>query len=632
MSILSLIDVSITFDGPLLLDRVNLHIEEGERVCLLGRNGEGKSTLMRLMTGGLTPDSGEVVTRQGVVLGFVPQEVPTEIEGTVFQVAVSQMGDVGPVLAEFQTLSGHSDEESTVRLCTVQERMDELGGWEQLNRVEQILSRLDLDGEAPFSFLSGGLKRRVLLARALASGPDILVLDEPTNHLDIDSIRWLEEFLVKEGRTLFFVTHDRSFLRSLATRILELDRGSLTSWNCTYDQFLDRKQEALHAEGKEWERFDKKLAQEEVWIRKGIKARRTRNEGRVKALKQMRKERHKRRERVGSVSMQAQEADRSGKLVAEVTDVSFDFGSGPVIDSLSVNIIRGDKIGIIGPNGAGKTTLLRILLGDLPPCSGRVRLGTNLQVAYSDQLREELDPNLTVYECIAEGNDFFEFNGERKHVITYLRDFLFPPERSRAPIRLLSGGERNRLLLARLFSRPSNVLVLDEPTNDLDMETLDLLEELLLEYRGTLLVVSHDRDFLNNVVTSSLVFEGQGRVTEYAGGYDDWLSQRPEPARVEPVRAPAPKQASAPPRRDQPRKLTFKESNELEKLPDRILLLETELEELHSRMGDPKFYTLDKKTMQEVLDREEPLKREIAAAYDRWEDLEAIREAWEISK
>src|SRR6476660_5681739 len=563
MALLGMQDVSIAFGGPPVLDHARFAIERGERVCLLGRNGAGKSTIMKLLDGTMRPDDGEIVRQSGVTVTRLEQEVPDDVEGTTFDVVAEGLGPSGKLLARYHHAShrvatDHSD--SALReMDRLHHQLDAAGAWEMQTRVDTVLQHLGLDPDAEFSALSGGRKRQVLLARALVRQPDLLLLDEPTNHLDVEAIEWMEKFLIDRGTTLLFVTHDRAFLRRLATRIVELDRGRLVDWGGDYDTYLRRKDAALAAEEKEWSEFDKKLAKEEVWIRTGIQARRTRNEGRVRSLEALRVERSARRERSGTVRLQTQEVERSGKLVVEATGVSFSRGDRFIVRDLTTTIMRGDRVGLIGPNGSGKTTLLRLLLGELTPDSGTIRLGTGLEVAYFDQLREQLDPERSVFDSVADGADFVDIRGARKHVLGYLQDFLFSADRARTPVRALSGGERNRLLLARLFTRSFNLLVLDEPTNDLDIETLDLLEELLLEYEGTLLLVSHDRDFLDQVVTSTLVFEGNGRVAEYAGGYSDWLRQRPVP-----VAPPAPKKAAstAPQRANKsaskPRKLSFK--------------------------------------------------------------------------
>jgi ATP-binding cassette subfamily F protein uup len=627
MALLGLRGITVSFGGPALLDGVDLSIERGERLCLVGRNGSGKSTLMKVLSGEIVPEDGEVVRQGGLKVARLTQEVPHGMTGSVYDVVAAGLGEAGALLAEYHHVSHElavdCSDGMLRKLEQVQQRLEAAGGWELNREVETVLSRLELPAEAEFSALSGGLKRRVLLAQALITKPDLLLLDEPTNHLDIEAITWLEEFLLGFNGTLLFVTHDRSFLQRLATRIIELDRGRLTSWPGDFATYLRRKQEALDAEAGANALFDKKLAEEEVWIRQGIKARRTRNEGRVRALEAMRRERTERRERQGTARLQLNEADRSGKLVVEAEGVSFSYDGKPVIKDLSTVIMRGDKVGIIGPNGAGKTTLLRLLLGQLAPQQGSVRLGTKLEVAYFDQHRAILDEEMTVLDNVAQGSEQITVNGQSKHVMSYLQDFLFAPARARTPVKALSGGERNRLLLARLFTQPANVLVMDEPTNDLDMETLELLESLLVDYAGTLLVVSHDRAFLNNVVTSTLVFEGEGRIGDYVGGYDDWLRQR----RSEPAARPVEKTAAAAApaeRRDKPKaKMSYKEQRELETLPQRIETLEAEQQALHHAMSDPDFYQRDKAAITAMQDRLAALEDELAAAYERWEMLEA---------
>jgi ATP-binding cassette subfamily F protein uup len=620
MALISASNLTLAFSGPPLLDDISLQIHSGERICLLGRNGEGKSTLMRVLAGELAPDAGEVGWSKGLSLASLPQEVPAALAGTVYEVVASGAGEAGRCLAALH-VEGRGGECADPGLLERAHRMlDEQAGWSLTRRIDTVLTHLGLDPDAPFESLSGGVKRKTLLGRALAAEPDILFLDEPTNHLDVEAITWLEEFLVKEPRTLFFVTHDRMFLRHVANRILELDRGRLVDWACGYDTFLQRKADVLATEETLWRKFDQKLKEEEVWIRKGIKARRTRNEGRVRALKAMRLERRQRRERTGSVAMQIQEARKSGNLVLEVNGISYSWGEKPVISDFSANIMRGDKVGIVGPNGAGKTTLLKLLLGELAPKDGEVRQGTNLEVAYSDQMRSVLDDAKTARDIVGDGSDYVDVNGNRRHVIGYLKDFLFTPERAQTPVGVLSGGERNRLLLARLFTRPCNVLVLDEPTNDLDQETLELLEELIGDFAGTVLVVSHDREFLNNTVTSCFVFEGGGRVVEYAGGYDDWLAQRPRAEEPEPPRAKAPK-----PKVPATRKLTWKESRELDDLPGRIETLEADIAALQERMNDPDFYTNDHTVVAAEAARLEVLESELDALLTRWDELEELR-------
>jgi ABC transport system ATP-binding/permease protein len=631
MALLGMQDVSIAFGGPPVLDHANFGIERGERVCLLGRNGAGKSTVMKLLDRSMLPDSGEVVRQTGVTVTRLEQEVPDDLEGTTFDVVAAGLGPAGSLLSRYHDAShrvatDHSD--SALReLDRLHHELDVAGAWEMQTAVDTVLQHLGLDPDAPFARASGGRKRQTLLARALVRQPDVLLLDEPTNHLDVDAIEWMEEFLIGRGTTIVFVTHDRAFLRRLATRIVELDRGQLVDWGTDYDTYLERKDARLASEAREWEEFDKKLAKEEVWIRTGIQARRTRNEGRVRSLEALRVERNARRERVGTVRMQAQEAERSGRLVVEARGVSFSRGDRVIVRDLTTTITRGDRVGLIGPNGSGKTTLLRLLLGDLAPDSGTIRMGTGLEIAYFDQLREQLDPERSVFDSIADGADFVEIGGNRKHVNGYLQEFLFPPDRARTPVRALSGGERNRLLLARLFTRRFNLLVLDEPTNDLDIETLDLLEELLVEFSGTLLIVSHDRDFLDNTVTSTLVFEGGGRVGEYVGGYTDWVRQRKvaTSSLAAPKRAASAAPASAPAAspRGKKRKLSLKEKNELEALPDRIDAMEREREAIYASLSDPALLR-DGSAVAEARARLAATEAEIVSLTARWEALETI--------
>ena len=598
MALVSMRGVSLAFGGPLILDKVDWQVVRGERVGLVGRNGAGKSTLMRLLHGDLKPDGGEVLRPQGVRVARLAQEVPQGRAGSVFdEVAAGQGGKPAE-------------------------------GYE----VDKILSRMGLDPDARFEALSSGMKRRVLLAQALVTEPDVLLLDEPTNHLDIESIRWLEDYLIRFGGTLVFVTHDRTFLSRLATRIVEVDRGRLFDWSCDYATFLERKEAALAAEERQAALFDKRLAEEEVWIRKGIQARRTRNEGRVRALKAMREERKARRDRAGSAKMLAQEAEKSGMLVLEAKAAGFAYADRAIIADATAAIMRGDKVGLIGPNGSGKTTLLRLLLGELEPTSGSVRRGTNLEIAYFDQLRATLDEEATVRDNVSGGYDNIVINGQSRHVIGYLEDFLFAPERSRTPVKLLSGGERNRLLLAKLFTKPSNLMVLDEPTNDLDVETLELLESLLIDYQGTVLLVSHDRSFLNNVVTGVLSVEADGQVRESPGGYDDWLRRSvSEAAQARPAAAAAAAESKPPAAAQAPasavgkaRKLAHKEKRELEELPRRIEVLEIEQAQLHDEMAVPAFYQRDKAEIARAKARLESIKQELAAAFERWERLEGM--------
>ena len=613
--------VDFSIGGPLLLEHVDLTLEPNERVCIVGRNGAGKSTLMRLLAGELTPDDGEVRLQNGVVVARMAQEVPQDTSGTVFDVVAEGLGDLGHLLALYHHALHDGDMEA---MGDAQEKIEAQHGWDLDLRVQQVLTKLELPEDADFAALSGGMKRRVLLAQALVRKPDILLLDEPTNHLDIDAIAWLEGFLKQFEGSIVFVTHDRSFLRALATRIVEIDRGQVTSWPGDYENYLRRREERLHAEAQENARFDKLLAQEEIWIRQGIKARRTRNEGRVTALKALRRERSQRRELGGNVNMAVSAAQKSGKKVIEIEGITQAYDGRVLLDNVSTTILRGDRVGIIGPNGAGKSTLLKILLGELQPQAGEVTLGTGLQVAYFDQHRSQLNDSLNALENVAEGRDFIEINGTRKHIIGYLQDFLFSPERARAPITRLSGGERNRLLLAKLFAQPSNLLVMDEPTNDLDVETLELLEELLGEYKGTLLLVSHDREFIDNVVTSTLVLEGQGRLADYVGGYSDWLRQRsvatPSAANAA---SPAPQPVAAVPTAPAKRKRSYKDARDLEQLPGRIEALESRIAALTAAMHAPAFYQREIAAINADNATLAQAQSELDAAYARWEALEA---------
>ncbi len=629
MALLGMREVGIGFGGPALLDEVTLQIEPGERICVLGRNGAGKSTLLRLIDGELEPDRGEITRGQGLRTARLTQEVPRALPGSIFDQVAAGLGPSGRLLGEYHRVSGRLAEggdhgKLAEELERLQHALDADDGWQMQRRVEAVLSRVGLDADAKCEALSAGMKRRVLLAKVLVADPDLLLLDEPTNHLDVDAICWLEEFFQRYAATLVFVTHDRMFLRRLATRIIELDRGRATSWACGYATYLERKQAALEAEAKQQALFDKRLAREEAWIRQGIQARRTRNEGRVRALKRMREERRMRREQPGPLRMQVQEAQRAGRLVIEAKRVGFAYDGDAVVRDLTTSIMRGDKVGIIGPNGSGKTTLLRLLLGELPPNDGTVRHGTHLETAYFDQLKGRLDEEKTVQENVGVGSDSVVVNGQKRHILGYLQDFLFPADRARTAVKFLSGGERNRLLLARLFTKPCNVLVLDEPTNDLDAETLEMLEERLAEFAGTLLLVSHDREFLNNVVTSTLVFEGKGRVKEYAGGYDDWLVQRGNetPADTEPA---ATKPKRKPPRQkpEATRRLPYKEQLELEAIPQQIETLEARREQAHQAMADPSFYQQDGPQIAQATAELKALDDELAAAYRRWEELEA---------
>ncbi|MEY3958251.1 MAG: hypothetical protein RJA37_854 [Verrucomicrobiota bacterium] len=593
MALLSLLDVYVGFGGPPVLDRLNLQIEAGERVCLLGRNGAGKTTLMRVAAGETPPDSGTVTVPEGVRLARLTQEIPESLPGTVREIVAGGLSDADP--AE---------------------------DWEKDIRVDDLVSRLGLPEDRAFDDLSGGLKRRCLLARALACDPGLLLLDEPTNHMDLDSILWMEEFLLERRTPLLFVTHDRAFLRRMANRILELDRGKLTSWSCDYDTYLVRKEELFEAEERQRAAFEKKLSQEEAWSRRSPGARRTKSNARMEALKRLREQRAGMRTATGSAKMEISEAERSGVRVVEAEKIAFAYPGGePVIRDFSLNLSRGDKIGLIGPNGAGKTTLVRMLLGQLTPTAGSIKFGTKLEVVYFDQMRGQIDDSRTVAENVAGDSDTVEVQGRSRHVISYLQDFLFEPSRARSKAKVLSGGERNRLLLARLFTKPANVLVLDEPTNDLDAETLDVLEDILVDYSGTLIIVSHDRDFLDNVVTSTLVFEGNGVVTEHVGGYSDW---RAEVARLAAAkRSGGTKPAEPTVKGPAPAKLSNKERKELETLPARIEQLEAEQASLTAQLGDPELYKDGGAKAAELQRRLQAAEIEHSSALARWMELDA---------
>ena len=623
MALLWINNISVSFGGPLLLDGASLQIEAGERIGLLGRNGSGKSTLMKLLHQDIVPDTGEMVCAGEVRVALMPQDIE-DLPGTVYDVVASGGQKHLDLLRAYHDLTlqmANSDDQILLnKIEQVQHQLEVAGAWQHSRKVEAVISRTSLDEQAEFRFLSAGLKRRVLLARALVSEPDILLLDEPTNHLDIDSILWLEAFLQNFDKTLMFVAHDRTFLQKIATRIVEIDRGKLFSFSCNYTTYLERRQAMQDAEEKQWQTFDKKLAQEEIWIRQGVKARRTRNEGRVRVLMALREERARRRERDGNVRFAISEAQRTGKLVADAEKISFSYGDKKIIDSFSTTILRGDRVGIIGPNGSGKTTLLKVLVGELPISGGKIRLGTGIAIAYFDQLRAQFDESKSLRDNISDGNDTVFINGTARHIVGYLQDFLFPPAQILAPVSSLSGGERNRLLLARLFATPSNVLVLDEPTNDLDAETLELLEDRLLEYTGTILLVSHDRTFLNNVVTSTIVLEGEGRLQEYVGGYDDWLRQRVEiketSKEAKTKREKQPKEKS---------KLSFKETRELEDLPQKIEEMEQAKSELLELLNSPDFYkTNHPDQVMAVHTKLEIMEADLTVAYTRWNELEEL--------
>lgn len=624
---IGLYEISLSFGDPLIFDDLSLELGMGERIALLGRNGAGKTTMMRVIAGELEVDRGKVIYQKGIKVALLPQEVPSGIKGTVFDVVLSGLGEKVKLLADYHHIAHRLQTEHSPELIRqlgkLQTEIDHIGGWDLNSEAENVIASMKLDPESDFERLSGGQKRRALLARALVLKPDVLLLDEPTNHLDIDSIDWLEGFLKDYPGTVFFVTHDRTFMTHLATRIVELDRGKILNWECDYRTFLERKKAALENEEAYWANFDKKLAREEIWIRQGVKARRCREEGRVSALLRLREEKKNQRKVEGLVRLQVQDTGISGHVVLKAANLGFSYGDKCLIRDFSTRIMRGDKIGLIGPNGSGKTTLINILLGKITPERGKARMGTNLEIAYYDQLREQLDEGSSIAENITK-NDTVVINGKPKHIIGYLQGFLFAPDRIRTQVKYLSGGERNRLLLAKLFSKPSNFLVMDEPTNDLDIETLELLEELLLEYPGTIILVSHDRTFLNNVVTSTIVLEGDGAVNEYPGGYDDWLKLRPAPIAEAKSKAKTEPEPPKPEEKDAPRKLSSKERKELEELPLIIQKLEQEQENIFALLADFTFYQRDPFEVAKTKKRSEALKNEILAVYDRWEYLEAL--------
>jgi ABC transport system ATP-binding/permease protein len=635
LPLVALDHVSIAFGHLPLLDDASLQIERSERVCVIGRNGAGKSTLLQIVSGEQVPEAGSIWRQPGLRTGRLAQDAPLADSRPVFDVVADGLENLGNLVkgyhhAAMEVAEGGGSSAALERLGNLQHELEERDGWRLEQRVEMVLARLDLPSETRVDTLSGGGRRRVLLARALVGQPDLLLLDEPTNHLDIESMSWLEAFLADYPGAVLFVTHDRTFLQNVATRIVELDRGQLTSWPGDYATFLRRKEERLANETTAQEKFDKKLSEEEAWLRQGIKARRTRNEGRVRALLAMRQERAVRREQLGSVALNVQVAERSGQMVFEAEHVSKSYDANPVVSDLSLRVTRGDRLGLIGPNGSGKTTLLRMLIGELEPDAGTTRRGANVQIAYYDQQREQLDPERTVFDTIADGSDLITVNGQPQHVHGYLRDFLFPKERANSRVKALSGGERNRLLLARLFARPANVLVLDEPTNDLDIETLELLESRLIEFPGTLLLVSHDRTFIDNVVASTLVFEGGGHVQEYVGGYEDWFRQRADlkigsPKTSDVLEAggtAAVKTAAKQADRLRSAKATFREQQEFKQLPDRIEALEVEQRDLAARIGSADFYKESGEVIKSALDRLSALEKEVLEAYARWNELE----------
>jgi ATP-binding cassette subfamily F protein uup len=628
MAYITLRDVHLAFGGPALLDGANFNLERGERVCLIGRTGEGKSTLLKLIEGSLLPDNGEVSIQNGLTVSMLAQDVPMD-SGKVADIVADGAGEAANVLKEYHEASDAcvlGDMEACDRMGMLQHKLDQLDGWALENKVNSILSKMGLDPNADLADLSGGRKRRVLLARALLTQPDVLLLDEPTNHLDVESIEWLEKFLLDQNNlTLLFISHDRSFVDSIATRIVELDRGILRGYEGNYSRYLELKAQQMEAEEKQNALFDKKLAEEEAWIRQGIKARRTRNEGRVRALKDLREQSKARRSQQGKVSMTTQEANRSGKLVFEIENLSVGYDSKVLIKDFSAIVLRGDRIGLVGDNGVGKTTLIKAILGEIKH-SGSVKTGTQLEVAYFDQLRNALDLEKTVMANVSEGSDFVDVNGNRRHIYSYLQDFLFSPERARTPVKALSGGERNRILLAKLLLKPSNLIVMDEPTNDLDMVTLELLEEMLSEYKGTLLLISHDRAFMDNVVTSTWVFDGKGQIDEYIGGYQDYLEQRPDQKVVDQKsdvkKAQAKAEAAAAAAAPKKVKLSYKDQRELEQLPAEIEKLETEQAELSAKLADGSWFVSDANAATAASQRLAEIEELLLEKLERWDILE----------
>ncbi len=628
MPIVTVKDLYHSFGAAPVLDHVNLSIDRGERICLVGRNGEGKSTLLKLLAAEIKPDEGEVIYSQGLRVGQLRQDVPESMPGTVYDVVAQGVGDLGRIITDWHhaALLAATDPAAFKTMESLQQRIEDQQGWTLEQRISSTISLLKLPADEIFDALSGGLKRRCLLAQALVAGPDFLLLDEPTNHLDIEAIDWLEGFLKAFGGAILFITHDRAFLQNLATRIIDLDRGQLTSWPGNYQKYLESKQQQLDAEETANALFDKKLAQEEAWIRQGIKARRTRNEGRVRALERMREERQQRRETTNRARLASQSSEQSGKIVIEAVDLEYRWDEQPIVRDFSCKIQRGDKIGIIGPNGCGKTTLIQLLLGEVAPQKGRLKTGTKLEVGYFDQHRNVLDLKKSVRDNIADGADRITINGNSRHIIGYLRDFLFAPDQVSKPVSTLSGGERNRLMLARLFTRAFNFLIMDEPTNDLDMDTLELLEELLMDFDGTLLLVSHDRAFINHIVDRCFVFEGDGVVNEYVGGYDDWLRQRPPPLEVASTPVASPRQAVQAAAKPKRKKLGFNEQKELKALPRKIEKLELEISAIQDEMAQPAFYQQDKDLIGETKKRLSELEDQLATLYERWETLESLEE------
>ena len=631
MALLRFEEISLAFGELKILREADFSIETGERVCLIGRNGAGKSTTLKLITGELEPDHGDIVRGSNLVVSQLDQTLPEAMDQPVHDVVRSGLRDIERLLAEYRRQAALKlDRTGLQELEALHAKIDAHEGWHIEQRVEATISDLGLPAEKKMNELSGGWRRRAALAKALVQKPDLLLLDEPTNHLDIATIKWLEDRVFSYPGAVLFITHDRAFLQRLATRIVEIDRGKLTSWPGDYQNFLRRKEKALEDETAANERFDKKLAQEEEWIRQGIKARRTRNEGRARALMRMREERAERIKPDAKARIHIEEAEQSGRKVIRAKNVSYRYGDDPLIEKFSIKIMRGDRIGLIGNNGVGKTTLLRILLGELEPQSGTIKHGTNLEVGYFDQLRQNLDLEKSVAYNVGEGRTYIKLNGKDRHVVGYLKGFLFGPKRSLTPVKALSGGERNRVILAKLFTRPANLLVLDEPTNDLDIETLEVLEQKLCEYNGTLIVVSHDREFLDNVVTSTVVFEEDGRIQEYVGGYRDWLRQGKQLAEADnPFEADRRRQAAAERRRQRkPNKLSYKDQRELDRLPAEIESIEATVAELQQTIADPSFYAGDRQAIQSTLKQLADAETALERHMDRWSELEQLQESF----
>jgi ATP-binding cassette subfamily F protein uup len=634
MPLLRVSELDLSFGPHVILENASFQLFRGDRICLVGRNGAGKSTLMKLVEGITKPDGGNIWRKPSLRVSRLEQELPKADEQTVVQIVASGLADIGQLLKDYDELAANAmDDAALKKLERLQHEIEAADGWNYQQRIDEVLSRLSLPAEKVMSSLSGGWRKRVALAKALVTSPDVLLLDEPTNHLDIETIEWLEKQLMDFGGAALFITHDRALARRLSTKIIELDRGHLTTFQCGYDNFLTEREHLLEVEQQQNALFDKRLAEEEVWIRQGIKARRTRNEGRVRALKKLRDERSQRREVQGSAKIAVEAGRTSGKLVAEVTKVGFSFGDQVLFENMTFNVLRGDKIGLLGPNGVGKTTLLKVLLGELQPTSGNVKLGTKMDVAYYDQMRDQLDDEKTIVDTVGQGRDSITIDGKTRHILSYLNDFLFSPERARTPLKALSGGERNRVQLACLFSLPANILVLDEPTNDLDVETLELLESVLVDYKGTVLLVSHDREFMDNVVTGTLAFEAPGKVVEYVGGYDDWIRQGGEfnfdtsvesPSAAVEGKASAKEKVSSAVGNEKTKtvkKLSYKDQREFEALPEKIEKLEAQQEELQQLASAAEFYQQEADVVNKHLELMTAVSSELELALERWCEL-----------